>query len=486
MTCVVNPKRVFHIVGILLLSVGSTMLVPLITSLVYNDTSTEPLGLSMVIVLTVGALLKLLFRLEDVENFSQREGMATVALCWMFASLAGALPYVLGGYLPLADAVFESSSGFTTTGASIFTDIEVLPRGILMWRSFSQWLGGMGIIVLYLAILPTLGVGGMQLYKAEVPGPSKNKLTPRLRDTASALWKVYVVLSLLLCALLYAGDMEFFDALTHTFTTISTAGFSIRNNSMGGYDSAYLQWVVCIFMFISGASFALHYRFLRGDAWAYLRNTEFKVYTTLVVLSALVVTGMLLHAQHYSTVEETFRHAFFQVICIITTTGFSTTDYLQWPQTAQAILMVFFFVGGCVGSTSGGLKIMRVVLLVRLVFLELAQLLHPRSVQHIKMDGKIISPDVLQGVVSFVLLFTMLLGFCTLLLTFLDIEIATAFWATASCMANVGPAFATVGPAHNFGHLPAAAKWILSVCMLLGRLEIYTILLLFLPAFWRR
>lgn len=486
MSLIVNPSRVFHIVGMLLLSVGAAMLVPLITSWIYDDGSATALGISMFVVLAAGLVLMRLCRLKDPENFSQREGMATVAMCWIFASFAGTLPYVLGGYLPMADAIFESSSGFTTTGASVITNIEALPRGILMWRSFSQWLGGMGIIVLYLAILPTLGVGGMQLYKAEVPGPSKDKLTPRLRDTASALWKVYVLLSVVLCILLYAGDMSFFDSLTHTFTTISTAGFSVRNNSIGDYNSAYLQWVIGIFVFISGASFALHYRFLCGDLTSYFKNTEFKVYTTLVMLLSCMVAAMLLYTQQYPSIEENIRHAFFQVSCIITTAGFSTADYLQWPQTAQVVLMLFFFVGGCVGSTSGGLKVMRSVLLVRVAFQELEHLLHPRSIRHIKVDGKIISPDVIQGVVSYVLLFVLLLACTTIVLTFLDIEIATAFWATASCMANVGPAFGNVGPAHNFGHLPDTAKWILSLSMLLGRLEIYTILLLLLPAFWRR
>lgn len=486
MSNIVNFRRVLHIVGILLLSVGITMVLPLITSFIYNDGSSQPVGISMAIVVALGTALTLGFRLEDADNVSQREGMVTVALCWISASLVGAMPYVLGGYLPMADAVFEAASGFTTTGASVISNIEALPHGILMWRSFSQWLGGMGIIVLYLAILPTLGVGGMQLYKAEVPGPSKDKLTPRLRDTASALWKVYLLLSGLLFLLLFVGGMDFFDSLTHTFTTISTAGFSVRNNSMGDYDSAYLQWIICLFVFISGASFALHYRFLRGDYKGYANNTEFKVYTCLVVGLSLVVAAMLQYTNQYGSVEENLRHAFFQVSCIITTAGFSTADYLQWPQAAQAVLMAFFFVGGCVGSTSGGLKIMRIILLLRIVQQEVDHLLHPRSVRIIKIDGTIIAPDVLQGVMSFVLLFIVLLACCTLFLSFLGIEIATAFWATASCLANVGPAFAGVGPANNFGHLPDAAKWVLSLCMLLGRLEIYTILLILLPAFWRR
>lgn len=486
MSPVVNFRRVLRIVGVLLLSVGSTMVLPLLTAFIYADGSAIPIGLSMGIVLTLGILLILCLRLEEDDAVNQREGMVTVALCWISASLVGALPYVLGGYLPLADAVFEASSGFTTTGASVLTDIEALPHGILMWRSFSQWLGGMGIIVLYIAVLPTLGVGGMQLYKAEVPGPSKDKLTPRLRDTASTLWKVYVLLSAMLFVLLLIGGMDFFDSLTHTFTTISTAGFSVRNNSMGDYDSAFLQWVICFFVFISGASFALHYRFLRGDMKSYAQNTEFKVYAGLVVTLSLVVAATLMYTQQYDSIEENLRHAFFQVTCIITTAGYSSTDYLQWPQTAQVVLMLFFFVGGCVGSTSGGLKIMRIILLLRLVGQEVEHLLHPRSVQMVKIDGKTISPDVMHGVMSFVLLFILLLGFFTLCLSFLGIDAATAFWATASCMANVGPAFATVGPAHNFGHLPATAKWILSLCMLLGRLEIYTILLILLPAFWRR
>ncbi len=487
MSKVIRPAGILHILGVLTLAVGLAMMLPMLTALWYDDGSDKALGISMAIMVGIGALLRFFFKPPDPEDgLSNREGMLTVALCWICMSLGGALPYIIGGWLSLADAVFESTSGFTTTGASVIPDIQAMPGGLLMWRSFTQWLGGIGIIILYLSILPTLGVGGMQLFKAEIPGPSKNKLTPRLRDTAAVLWRIYLMLSAALLILLLLGGMSLFEAVTHTFTTISTAGFSTRNNSLASFDDAYIQWVVVIFMYVSGASFALHNRFLSGDRAAYKSNSEFKIYSAILLFGAALLTWILLHNKQYATVAETVRHAFFQITCIVTTTGFSSTDYETWPSAGRAVLMSFYFVGGCVGSTSGGLKILRIILLARVAWQEVLHLLHPRSINVIKIDGKAVPPEVLNAVISFFVIFVLLIAASTVALAAMGAEVEAAFWASAACLANVGAAFASLGPVENFGHLPDGGKWLLSLAMLMGRLEIYTIMIIFVPAFWRR
>lgn len=477
---------IFSVMGAIVACVGVSLLLPIAWSIYYSDGMLLWLILSMVAIVGLGLAVFFLFRSKDKTSLTHREGMAVVGLSWFFIGLAVSLPYMLsGGFSSFTDAMFESISGITTTGATILKNIEALPKSILMWRALSQWLGGMGIIVLSLAILPFLGVGGMQLYKAEVTGPFRDKLKPRIKDTASALWKIYVLLTVVLLILLLLGGMNLYNALCHTLTTVSTGGFSTWNNSVAHYPSAYIQWVLIIFMFLGGTSFSLHYTFLSGDYRAYFKNSEFWFYFGVVLFASLTI-AFGLYAVQCSGVELSIRTAFFQVISIITTTGFITADYAQWSFYAQAVLVLLFFVGGCGGSTAGGMKCMRVVLLVKYIYHEIYRLVHPRAVRHVKMGKEPVSLEVLSAVSTFFILYLGIFVVTSLVLTAMGLDLATSFTAVATCMGNVGPGLGSIGPVDNFGSLPALSKWILGICMLIGRLEIYTVLLLFIPEFWRR
>ncbi len=478
-------KYTLYVIGALLCSVGLTMLFPLIFSVYYQDNSLLPFVYSMLATLFFGAGLVLAFREPVKPLLNHREGMAIVALGWIGAGVAGALPFWFGGFLGFTDALFESISGFTTTGSTVLMDIEVLPRGLLMWRSLTHWLGGMGIIVLSLAILPFLGVGGMQLYKAEVPGPVPDKLKPRIKDTAMTLWKVYLFFSVLQAILLLLGGMDFFDAICHTFGTMATGGFSTRNASVGYYDSAYIQIVIIIFMFIAGINFSLHFKLLAGEPKALLKDPEFRFYSIVLLVCICIVTFSV-YGSSYSDFGVALRHAAFQVISICTTTGFATANYEQWAPATLAILLILTFFGGCAGSTGGGIKCMRVLLLLKQAYHEIFHLIHPRSVSHVKLGSRIVRPEVLSGVLGFFVLYICLFVLSSLLITGMGVDVLTAFSAAAACIGNIGPGLGTVGPAENFAHLPYAAKWVLAMCMLLGRLEIYTIFILFVPEFWRK
>lgn len=472
--------------GVIVACVGVSLLLPMAWSIYYGDGMLPRLFLAMVIIVGLGLIAFFLFRSKDKTSLTHREGMAAVGLSWFFIGLAVSFPYMLcGDFNSFTDAVFESVSGITTTGATILGNVEGLPKSILMWRALSQWLGGMGIIVLSLAILPFLGVGGMQLYKAEVTGPFRDKLKPRIKDTASVLWKVYVLLTVIMTILLLLGGMNLYNALCHTFATVATGGFSTWNNSVAHYPSAYIQWVIIIFMFLGGVSFSLHYAFLNGDYRAYFKNSEFRFYLGVVVFASLTI-AFGLYGSQYSGIELSVRTAAFQVVSLITTTGFATADYEQWSFYAQALLVLLLFIGGCGGSTAGGLKCMRVVLLIKYIYHEIYRLVHPRAVRHVKMGNEPVSPDVLSAVSTFFILYLGIFVVSSLALTIMGVDLATSFTAVATCMGNVGPGLGSIGPVENFGSLPALAKWLLSVCMLIGRLEIYTVLLLFIPEFWRR
>ncbi|MCC8191117.1 MAG: TrkH family potassium uptake protein, partial [Planctomycetes bacterium] len=415
---------------------------------------------------------------------SHREGVATVAGGWLAACFLGALPYVFAGTFPtFSDAVFESFSGFSTTGSSVLADIEAVAPGLLLWRGMTHWLGGMGIIVLSLAILPYLGVGGMQLYKAEVPGPTPDRLTPRLKDTAAILWKVYILMTLLEVGFLWAGDMNLFEALAHAFASVATGGFSTRNGSLGAF-SPYSQWVCIVFMFLAGVNFVLHFNLLRGVIGPSVRDEEFRFYVKITVgASFLVFLPLLLGGMG---TEEAIRQAVFQVVSIATTTGFSTADYETWIPLSQFVIVLLMIMGGCAGSTSGGVKCMRVLVLGKLLYYEVFRLVHPRAVRLIKFNHATLPWNVINGCVSFVTLFFLIWSLSTLLVAATGVDIATSGSAALTCLGNVGPGFGSIGPANNFAHLPAFAKWVLSFDMLLGRLELFTLLVLCFPEFWRR
>lgn len=437
--------------------------------------------------LAIAVLLFILGFRGKARDLGVREAFAVVSLSWVFASAIGGIPYLLNGTVSsFTDAFFEAMSGFTTTGASVLTDIQSNPRGILFWRDLTHWLGGMGIIVLSLAILPFLGVGGMQLYKAEVPGPVPEKITPRVQQTAVLLWGVYVLLSVMQTGAYLLGGMNIFESLTHTFGTMATGGFSPLNGSIGQYGNPYFEWVTTLFMFLAGTNFVLHLLALRGDPGSWWRDEEFRFYVKITGLSVLAVTAVLFLNGTYGSMGEALRYGAFQVVSIITTTGYVTADYELWPYFIQYLLLFLMFVGGCAGSTGGGIKNMRIMILVRHVKSELQRLLHPRAIIPVRVGGRVIEREIISSVTAFFVMYIGLFALAALAMTALGLDVLTAIASVAATIGNIGPGLGTVGPAENYAHIPAAGKWILSFCMLLGRLEIYTVMMVFVPGTWRR
>lgn len=501
---VLNLKAVFYTLGMLVFFLGAALLIPMLVALFYGESEWWAFGITALGSLLIGAAAW--HNKGKVNQELQiRDGFAIVALAWLVLSLIGALPFVFGGVLAsYTDAFFETMSAFTTTGASIFggagnMNIEDMPLSFMFWRSLAHWMGGMGIIVLTLAILPLLGVGGMQLYKAEVPGPSADKLTPRVQETAKQLWLIYVGITVVQIALLTPA-MSFFDAVNHAFATMATGGFSTKNGSIGQFDSAYVDWVITIFMYLAGINFALHFRLLRGKKITVLRDTEFRVYTGIMLAATALITfsiwtpsvNMLPNLQAdgvlggYASLLEALRYGAFQATSIITTTGFATADYEIWPPLAIGVLFLCFFIGGMAGSTGGGVKVVRHVLMVKNSFKEIKQLIHPQAVMALRLNGRVVPPDVMKNALSFIVLYLGMIGLGTLLMTFFGMDILTSFGATLSSLGNIGPAFGTLGPAENYAHVPAIGKWVLSLLMMAGRLEIFTVVILFVPAFWKR
>ena len=479
-------RFILKIIGLLIFFFGLTMVFSALVGLYYRDTSLIPLVNSMAITVAAGLLLYLLFRKAEAEVISQREGMAIVAVGWAAVGLFGAIPFYLGdGQFSFTDAVFESVSGFTTTGASVLTNIEAVSKGLLFWRSFIQWLGGMGIIVLSVAILPFLGVGGMQLYKAEVPSPVPDKLKPRIRDTAMTLWKVYALISLVEVILLMLGGMALYDALCHTFTTMPTGGFSTKNTSVAHYDSVYFDCVFIFFMLLAGINFSLHYQLIRGKPLAFWQDSECRFFLGAVALLTIVVSLDVFQTV-YDTLGEALRYGAFQVVSIITTTGYATADYEQWPAMSQLILLLCMFLGASAGSTGGGMKFLRIMLCFKYCYRELFDLIHPHAVSRIKIGGKTVPDDVMRSVLGFLALYIGLFALSSIALAGLGVDFTTSFSAVAASIGNIGPGFGTVGPVENFAGIPIAGKWLLIWCMLLGRLEIFTVIILVVPEFWRK
>lgn len=478
-----NPRGVLNAVGALLLFVAASVLLPLGVSLGYEDGHAQAFAITLAITTGVGLAAFLPTRGTVLGT---RDGFGVVAFGWAAIALFGSLPFVLSGAIPdFTDALFETMSGFTTTGASILSDIDGLPPGIAFWRCFIQWLGGMGIIVLSLAILPMLGVGGMQLYQAEAPGPSAEKLTPRIRQTAGLLWSVYLVLSVMECVLLRLAGMDWFDSVCHTFTTMATGGFSTRGASVAAYDSALIDWIIIVFMFMAGANFALHWR-VKGRPWRYFRDPEWRVYAGILAALTVVVTFALWHGAGRG-IGDALRYGAFQVVSIVTTTGYATDDYEKWHPALQWLIFLMMFIGGCGGSTAGAVKVVRVILLAKTAMRELRNVANPRVVRALQLGrGRKLERGIGRKVLGFFVLYVLLLVVGTLLLTAYGMGIVTALSAAATCLGNVGPGLADVGPGDNFGWMPVPAKWVLIFLMLFGRLEIYTVLALFLPETWKR
>ncbi len=475
-----------YVLGSLILFFGLTMSLPLGVGLCYLDASIKPMLISMLVTIFTGVLFFFGFRKARATNITQREGMAIVAFGWTAVGLFGALPFYLSsGDWTFVDAFFESVSGFTTTGSSILTDIEAQPRGLLFWRSYIQWLGGMGIIVLSIAILPFLGVGGMQLYKAEVPSPVPDKLKPRIRDTAMILWKVYAIFTVVEIILLMFGGMSLFDAACHAFTTMPTGGFSPWNTSVAHFDSLYIDVVVIVFMTIAGINFSLHYQLFRGRPLVFWKDAECRFFLMLVMGLILVVSWDV-WGPIYDSLGQALRYGSFQVVSIITTTGYATADYAQWPAMSQLILLLCMFIGASAGSTGGGMKCLRIMLCFKYCYRELFSIVHPRAVAAIKIGRQTVPEEVMRSVLGFLLLYIGLASLAFILLAAAGVDFLTAIGSVAACIGNIGPGFGAVGPAENFARIPDLGKWILVWCMLLGRLEVFTIMILFVPEFWRK
>ena len=480
-----NYKIIINVMGLLLILNGVFMLACIPVSVAYNEDDITAFLLSSLITLITGFFFWWSSRQND-SVVKKRDGYLIVAGGWLSMSLFGALPLLLSGATggSYTDAFFETISGYTTTGSTIFADIEALPRGILLWRSITQWIGGMGIIVLTVAILPILGIGGMELYVKESPGPSPGKLHPNIKETAKRLWILYVSLTVAEAVLLAIGGMDIYDAVNHALTTAATGGFSTKNASIAYYDSPFIHYVIIIFMILAGMNYSLIYFGFKGNFKKVLNNEEFKYYIITIVVLTLIVVPFLYFVLP-SGAEKVFRDGLFQVVSIITTTGYATADYTTWTQFLTFLFLVMMFIGGSAGSTAGGIKIMRHVILFKNSFLELKRLLHPAAIIPVRFNKKSLSNEVTFNILAFFLLYLMIFLIGSLVMSFLGVDYNTAMGAVATTLGNVGPGIGKVGPVDNFSQIPALGKWVLSFFMLLGRLELFTILVLLTPYFWR-
>ena len=497
-----NLRLVLHTLGNLLICLAGTMFVPLLIAVYYHSANGESdlssFIYSLFITLLVGFSLRLMTKSES--ELGNKEAFAVVALGWAICALFGALPYIFhhtfadtgrNWLVEFSFCYFESMSGFTTTGATVLTEIEHLPHATLFWRSLTHWLGGMGIVVLALAILPMLGVGGMQLLRAEAPGPQTDRLTPRVTQTAKLLWGVYVLISAAEMLLLWAFGMPLFDSLCHTFGTMATGGFSTQNLSIGQYNNWIFDVIIIIFMFLAGVNFSLHYRALRGDFKGYLQDTEFRFYCFMLLLCTGLIIWNTMSVKVgnkvvYDSFGDSLRYSTFQVFSIITTTGYGTAEFEKWPYLSQFILIILMFFGGCAGSTGGGMKQVRLLLVIKQAYAEVKQLILPHAVIPIKIGDKVIPPEVVKNVVSFFFIFIGIYAVVTGMMTALGLDLITAASSTIATMGNIGPGLGGVGPSDNYAHIPTLGKFIMSFCMLLGRLELYTVLVLFSPELWKK
>lgn len=481
-------RHVLNVVGSLLILIGASMGLACLVSLAYRDGAATGLGASAAITIVIGWVTRRFTTFRD--DIGPREGFGVVTFAWTGAALFGALPYLLTGSIDsIAGAVFESMSGFTTTGATVVMDIEALPNGVLFWRSLTHWLGGMGIIVLVIAILPFLGVGGMQLFRAEVPGPTTERLRPRITQTAKLLWGVYLGLTATQTLLYMLGGMGAFDAVNHAFATLATGGFSTKNASLAAFDSRYIQYITILFMYLAGVNFALHLRAVTGRR-LYLADAEWRFYTGLIVGAAALLTAVNTIAGSYSLdvvgLERAARDSLFQVVSIVTTTGFVSTDYEAWVSGGVAIIVALMFTGGMAGSTGGGIKSVRLLLLFEHMANVLRRHLHPRGVYVVRLGRAVVRDDVMANIVGFVGFYAFLVLAGMLVMAMLGMDLATAFGASAATVGNIGPGLGGVGAVENYGWISSPALAVLTFLMLVGRLEIFTVLLLFHPDLWKR
>jgi trk system potassium uptake protein TrkH len=482
----IRATAIGFVLGQLLVALGISMAAPIAYGWAAGDPPDRSLLVSMAVTIATGAALwRLLPR--PARDLSQREGLLMVCATWLATSGFGALPFVLSPHFPTwTDAFFESASGFTTTGATILADVEVLPPALQLWRHFTHWLGGMGIVVLGIAILPLVGHGGMQLYRAEFSGARSEKLKPRIAETAAALWRIYLLFTVLEVIALRAAGLSLFEALCHTFSTLGTGGFSTRTASIAAFDSLLVEAILIVFMLLAGMSFIQHHRlFIERRPRSVVDDVELRAYLAVVVVSTLVIAAVLV-AESTAPPGRAVRAALFQVTSIVTTTGFATEDFERWAPLPQLLLLTLMFVGGCTGSTAGGIKVSRVLLLVKVVSREFKRMVEQRGVFAVRLGGRVVPEEAVQSLLSLVYLALMVNFVSVLTLALVGIDVLTSISAITAAMFNIGPGLGSVGPAENYGHLPALAKWTLAFCMIAGRLEFYTVIVILTPHFWRR
>lgn len=481
----INFRIIGNVLGLLLGFNALFMVLCIPASIYFNIDDVVPMGFSATATGGLGLMLWSLTRSNEKPNIRKREGFLIVTLGWVVMALSGTLPYVMSGSVTnFTDAFFETMSGYTTTGASILNDLDVIPRDILLWRSMTQWIGGMGIIVLAVAILPVLGIGGMQLFVAESPGLKPDKLAPKIRDTAKRLWLVYVGLTTAEFLLLKVAGMTWYDALNHALTTMATGGFSTYNTSVADFTPA-VQYILIIFMFLAGTSFTLTYFGLTGQIKKLLQNEEFRFYAGIIALVTTVSTVVVASVID-DGVEKAFRDALFQVVSLVTTTGFVSADYTGWNPFLTIIFFMLLFIGGSAGSTSGGVKVVRHMILFKNSFLELKRQLHPSAIIPVRLNKRAIDQSITYNVVAFIIMYILVFAIGSIIMTTLGVDFDTALGSVATSLGNVGPGIGDVGPADNFAWLSSGAKWFLAILMLIGRLELFTVLILFTPYFWSR
>jgi len=481
----VNYKVVVNILGLLLVFNGLFMLLCLPATLYYNTSDLIPIAISGSLTTAVGLGAWALTRFKDKPDVRKREGFLIVTLGWVVMSLSGTLPFILSGsVVNFTDAFFEVMSGYTTTGASVIRDLNVIPRDILLWRSMTQWIGGMGIIVLAVAILPVLGIGGMQLFMAESSGIKYDKVQPRIRETAKRLWLLYVGLTLLQIVLLFIAGMGPFDAINHALTTMATGGFSTYNDSAASF-SPLIQYILIAFMFLAGTNFSLIYFGFYAKFDKIISNEEFRYYAGATLVLSISIAAVVAHLFGVGA-EKAFRDALFQVVSVITTTGFVSADYTAWGPFVTMLFFLLLFAGGMAGSTAGGVKIVRHIILAKNSFLELRRQIHPSAIIPVRLNGRAIEPNITYSVVAFIMMYITVFALGCVLMALLGVDFDTALGSVATSLGNVGPGIGKVGPVNNFADIPAAGKWLLGILMLVGRLELFTVLIIFTPDFWRR
>ncbi|NEX12316.1 MAG: potassium transporter [Prosthecochloris sp.] len=483
-----NFPAIANVLGTLLMFIGSTMLIPLACALIYNEG--DALSFMLAMMITIGLAFPLWWFFRRQRNLTIRDGFFIVSVGWILVSAVSSLPFMIHGSIPsFTDAFFEMMSGYTTTGATILNDVEALPHGLLFWRSMTHLIGGMGFIMVTIIILPLLGIGGMQLYKAEAdPGQviTGEKFLPRVKEAAIWLWAIYLALILIQSLLMWVAGMPLFDSLCHAFGTVSTSGYSTKNSSLGYFNNAWIDWITTIFMLLGGMTFMLHYQIIKRDWEPVKQNTEFRWYGGFVLFFCLVTTLLLFASPQYDNIFDSARFATFQIVSILTTTGFTTTDYEVWPQAAQMFILIVCFIGACAGSTTSGIKIVHYEIISKYLYATGKKLMQPMAVVPVRINGRIAEQPVITLAVSYFIINIFMVFIGAAVLTICDdMDLFSSMTAVIATLFNIGPGFGDVGPTHTFAHISEIGKWSLSFNMLTGRLEMFSVLVMFYPSFWK-